>query len=52
MKRKTTRRAKKKPYEPPKLIEYGTLNGLTLAKGGGNADGGGRPRTRLRRRGA
>jgi hypothetical protein len=25
---------------------------LTLAKGGSNADGGGRPRTRLRRRGA
>jgi hypothetical protein len=52
MKRKTARRAKKKPYEPPKLMEYGTLSQLTLAKGGRNADGGGRPRSRLRRRGA
>lgn len=52
MKKHTTGRKKKKPYERPKLIEYGSLSQLTQAKGGRNADGGGRPRTRLRRRGA
>jgi hypothetical protein len=52
MKNRATRRTKKKPYERPKLIEYGSLSQLTQAKGGRNADGRGRPRTRLRRRGA
>jgi len=47
MKNKTTRRTKKKSYEPPKLIEFGTLSQLTQVKGGSAADGGGKPRTRL-----
>ena len=47
MKHKATRRTKKKPYEPPRLTEFGTLARLTQVKGGRNADGRGKPRTRL-----
>lgn len=50
MKDKVARTKNKQPYEPPRLIEYGTLSELTRTKGGRNADGGGgRPRTRLGR---
>lgn len=52
MKEKTTRRAKRKLYEPPKLIEYGTLSQLTQVKGGNAADGGGKPTTKLSGRSA
>lgn len=47
MKNKTTRRTKKKPYEPPKLIEFGSLSRLTQVKGGTAGDGRGKPRSRL-----
>jgi len=47
MKNKVARRTKKKPYEPPKLIEYGSLSQLTLVKGGTSGDGRGKPRSRL-----
>ena len=36
----------KKQYRPPRLVRYGDLQRLTGAKGGSNADGQGKPRTR------
>lgn len=44
MKSKTPR-LKKKTYRPPRLVVYGDLRRLTMAKGGSNADGG-KPSTR------
>ncbi len=38
---------KKKPYRPPRLVEYGDFHTLTRAKGGGKNDGQGKPRTKL-----
>lgn len=38
---------KKKPYRPPRLVVYGDLRTLTMAKGGVNNDGGGKPRTKV-----
>jgi len=37
----------KKPYNPPKLVVYGNLRELTMAKGGAKNDGGGKPATKL-----
>lgn len=37
---------KKKPYRPPRLVVYGDLRTLTMAKGGSKNDGGGKPRTK------
>lgn len=31
-------KADKKAYEPPELIEWGTIRDLTLGKGGGQLD--------------
>ncbi len=36
----------KKPYRPPRITVYGNLRRLTLAKGGTQNDGGGKPRTK------
>ena len=36
----------KKPYNPPKLVVYGNLRELTMAKGGAKNDGGGKPATK------
>jgi hypothetical protein len=38
---------KKKPYRSPELTVHGDVRTLTLAKKGKNADGTGRPRTRI-----
>jgi hypothetical protein len=38
---------KKKPYRPPRLVAYGDLRTLTMAKGGSRADGGGKPSTKV-----
>lgn len=46
MKLKTTGR-KKRPYRPPRLVVYGDLRRLTMAKKGTRLDGAGKPRTRL-----
>lgn len=40
-------RLKKKPYRPPRLVAYGDLRTLTMAKGGNKNDGGGKPATKL-----
>jgi hypothetical protein len=40
------RREKKRPYRTPRLTVHGDLRTITLAKGGGSADGTGKPRTR------
>jgi hypothetical protein len=45
--KRNTRSKEKKPYHSPRLIVYGNLSQLTGAKGGGKADGGGAPRTRV-----
>lgn len=37
---------KRKPYRAPRLTVYGDLRRLTMAKGGGKSDGGGKPATR------
>ena len=37
----------KNPYRPPRLVVYGDLRSLTMAKGGTTGDAGGKPRTRL-----
>lgn len=44
--RAETKRPKKKPYRPPRLIAYGDLRTLTMAKGGTKGDGTGKPSTR------
>lgn len=44
MKSKT--QGKKKPYRPPRLVVYGDLRRLTMAKGGQKGDGGGNPKTK------
>lgn len=46
MKSKTTSQTKK-PYRSPRLVVYGDVRRLTMAKGGGAADGSGKPRTKL-----
>ncbi len=46
MKSKTAR-AKKKSYHRPRLVMYGDLRRLTMAKGGTKNDGGGKPATKL-----
>ncbi len=38
-------RPKKKTYRPPRLVVYGDLRRLTMAKGGTSGDGG-KPATR------
>ncbi len=45
MKSKTAR-TKKKTYRPPRLVVYGDLRRLTMAKGGTKTDGG-KPQTRV-----
>lgn len=48
MKTKTPRsNLKKKPYRPPRLVAYGDLRTLTMAKGGNKGDGGAKPSTRV-----
>ncbi|RPI57047.1 MAG: lasso RiPP family leader peptide-containing protein [Acidobacteria bacterium] len=42
----TDRPERKKPYHPPRLVEYGDLRKITLGKGGNMTDGTGRPATR------
>ncbi len=42
----------KKPYTPPKLVVYGNLRELTMAKGGVSQDGTGKPATRTTGKGA
>ena len=37
---------KKRPYRTPELAVHGDLKALTMAKGGGSADGAGKPRTK------
>ena len=37
---------KKKKYHPPRLVVYGDIHRLTMAKGGTKFDGGGKPQTR------
>ena len=41
------RAQKKKPYRSPRLRVYGDLRRLTMSKGGGVADGIGKPRTKI-----
>ena len=36
----------KKTYRSPRLVVYGDLRRLTMAKGGTKGDGGGKPATR------
>lgn len=38
---------RRKPYRPPRLTVHGDLRRLTMVKGGGANDGGGKPRTKL-----
>lgn len=45
MKSKTTGQGKK-PYRPPRLVVYGDLHRLTMAKGGLRGDGGGSPKSK------
>ncbi|MFQ5946351.1 MAG: lasso RiPP family leader peptide-containing protein [Anaerolineae bacterium] len=45
MKSKTAR-TKKTTYRPPRLVVYGDLRRLTMAKGGTSGDGGGKPKTK------
>ena len=47
MKEKPTNRGRKKPYQPPRLVRYGTVSELTGAKGGAKGDGSGVPRTKV-----
>jgi hypothetical protein len=48
MTRKTNRSAAaKRPYRAPALKIHGDFRKLTAAKGGTNADGAGKPRTKL-----
>lgn len=47
MKSRKTEQPKKKPYRPPRLVVYGDLRRLTMAKGGTSADGGGKAKTKL-----
>lgn len=42
----TPRNQTKKPYRSPRLVVHGDLRRLTMAKGGTNNDGGGKPRTK------
>lgn len=44
--RKTTTK-KRKPYRRPRITVYGDLRRLTMVKGGGNNDGGGKPATKI-----
>lgn len=46
MKSKTASQTKK-PYRSPRLVVYGDIRRLTLTKGSTNADGAGKPRTKL-----
>lgn len=45
MRPKTTDQ-KRKPYRPPRLVVYGDLRSLTMAKGGTKGDGTGKPATK------
>ena len=36
----------KKPYRTPRLVAYGHLRDITMAKGGAKGDGGGVPSTK------
>lgn len=37
---------KKKPYRSPRIVVYGDLHRLTMAKGGKKSDGGGVPKSK------
>lgn len=37
---------KREPYRPPRLVVYGDLRRLTMAKGGTKGDGTGKPATK------
>lgn len=42
----TPHKQTKKPYRSPRLVVHGDLRRLTMAKGGTNNDGAGKPRTK------
>ena len=39
--------AQRKPYRAPRLVVYGDLRRITMAKGGSANDGGGNPKTKV-----
>ena len=44
---KETIERRKRPYRAPRLVTYGNLRELALAKGGPNADGPGNPHSKV-----
>ncbi len=46
MKKSKPESQKRKHYRPPRLVAYGDFRSLTRIKGGGNADGQGKPKTK------